>query len=53
MCSTNMAPNYVDEVGKAMVSWLKRFVDEDTRYDELLKGGMNVGDYSRYDVQGF
>ena len=53
MCSTNLAPNYVDEVGKAVVAWLKRFLDEDTRYDALLKGGMNTGDFSRYDVKGF
>ena len=53
MCSTNLAPNYINEVGKAVVAWLKRFVDEDTRYDALVKGGMNVGDFSRYDVQGF
>lgn len=53
MCSTNLAPNYVDEVGKATVAWLKRFLDGDTRYDALLKGGMNTGDFSRYDVKGF
>ncbi|MFT3858606.1 MAG: hypothetical protein QM742_14285 [Aquabacterium sp.] len=53
MCSTNLAPNYIDEVGKAAVAWLKRFVDEDTRYDALIKGGMNVGDYSRFDIKGF
>lgn len=53
MCSTNLAPNYVDEVGKVVVSWLKRFLDEDMRYDGLVKGGINVGDFSRFDVQGF
>jgi triacylglycerol lipase len=53
MCSTNVAPDYVDEVSKAVVAWLKRFVDDDMRYDELVKGGINVGDYSRFDVQGF
>lgn len=53
MCSTNIASDYVDEVSKAVVAWLKRFVDEDMRYDELVKGGINVGDYSRFDVQGF
>lgn len=53
MCSTNVAPNYVDEVSKAVVAWLKRFVDEDMRYDGLVKGGINTGDYSRFDVQGF
>ena len=53
MCSTTLAPNHVDEVGKAVVAWLKRFVDEDMRYDALVKGGMNTGDFSRYDVQGF
>ena len=53
MCSTKLAPDYVDEVGKATVAWLKRFLDEDTRYDALVKGGMNVGDFSRYEVKGF
>jgi hypothetical protein len=53
MCSTNLAPNYVNVVGKAAVSWLKRFVDEDMRYDSLVKGGMNTGDFSRFDMKGF
>jgi triacylglycerol lipase len=53
MCSTHLAPKFVDEVGKATVAWLKRFVDEDTRYDALVKGGMNIGDFSRFDVKGF
>jgi dienelactone hydrolase len=40
-------------VAKSTVAWLKRFVDEDTRYDALLKGGLNGAEYSRYDIKGF
>ena len=54
MCSTNYAPAYVNEVGMVVVSWLKRFLDEDMRYDSLVKDGLNTtGDFSRFDVQGF
>jgi triacylglycerol lipase len=53
MCATNVAPDYVDEVGKATVSWLKRFLDDDQRYDRFVKGDMNVGDFSDFDVGGF
>ena len=40
-------------VAKSTVAWLKRFVDEDTRYDALLKGGLNGTEFSQYEVTGF
>ncbi len=40
-------------VAKASIAWLKRFLDEDMRYDPLIKGGIKSADYSRYDVKGF
>jgi len=40
-------------VAKSAIAWLKRFVDEDTRYDSLLKGGMNGDEFIRYDIKGF
>jgi dienelactone hydrolase len=40
-------------VVKSAVAWLKLHLDEDQRYLPLLvNGGLNVGDYSRYDVKG-
>jgi alpha-beta hydrolase superfamily lysophospholipase len=40
-------------VVKGTIAWLKRFLDEDMRYDPLIKGGINVGDFSRYRVESF
>ncbi|MFT3857658.1 MAG: alpha/beta hydrolase [Aquabacterium sp.] len=39
--------------GKATIAWLKRFLDEDTRYEAMVKGGINEGDFSRFVIEGF
>jgi hypothetical protein len=54
LCATFLANKQQHaSVVKAAIAWLKRFVDEDMRYDPLIKGGINEKDYSRFDVQGF
>lgn len=40
-------------MGRSTVAWLKRFLDEDMRYDPLVKGGINQGEFSRFVVEGF
>jgi dienelactone hydrolase len=45
LCPTTLA--------KAVIAWLKRFVDEDTRYDALVKGGINGGEYLKFGTAGF
>lgn len=40
-------------VAKASIAWLKRFLDEDMRYDPLIKGGIKSADYSRFEVKSF
>lgn len=53
LCSTAFVPsNHQVTVAKSALAWLKLYVDEDIRYLPLVKGGMNVGDYSRYEVGG-
>jgi dienelactone hydrolase len=54
LCPLSLA-KAVDQtnVAKSAIAWLKRFVDEDTRYDALLKGGLNGDEFSRYDITGF
>ncbi|MEY4766311.1 MAG: hypothetical protein RI907_2984 [Pseudomonadota bacterium] len=54
MCPTTLAKGaYQTSVAKAVVAWLKRFVDEDTRYDALVKGDINNGDFLKYTATGF
>lgn len=40
-------------MGKSTVAWLKRFVDEDMRYDAMVRGGIDQGEFSRFIVEGF
>lgn len=54
LCSTFLASKaQLTTAGKASVAWLKRFLDEDMRYDALVKGGINEGEFSRFVVEGF
>lgn len=54
LCPLSLAKaSYQNTVAKSAIAWLKRFVDEDGRYDAMVKGGINGGDYSRFDVKGF
>lgn len=54
LCPISLAKAaYQTTVAKSAIAWLKRFVDEDMRYDALVKGGIDGGDYSRFDVKGF
>lgn len=54
LCPLSLAKaSYQITVAKSAIAWLKLFVDEDKRYEALVKGGMNGGEYSRYDVKGF
>lgn len=39
--------------GKVTIAWLKRFLDSDMRYDAMVKGGVNTGEFSRFVVEGF
>jgi dienelactone hydrolase len=53
-CPTTLAKAaYQTSVSKAVIAWLKRFVDDDARYDALVKGGINGGDYIKFSTQGF
>jgi dienelactone hydrolase len=38
---------------KPTIAWLKRFLDDDMRYDPLIKGGLKSAEFSRYLVEGF
>jgi alpha-beta hydrolase superfamily lysophospholipase len=40
-------------VVKGTIAWLKRFLDDDMRYDALVKGGIKQGDFTRYTIEGF
>jgi len=54
MCPLSFAKAaYQTAVSKAAIAWLKRFVDEDTRYDALVKGGINGGEYLKFNTAGF
>ncbi|MDI1258708.1 hypothetical protein [Aquabacterium sp.] len=54
LCSTFLASKaQLTTAGKASVAWLKRFLDDDMRYDAMVKGGINEGEFSRFVVQGF
>jgi alpha-beta hydrolase superfamily lysophospholipase len=54
LCATFLANKQQHAtVVKGAIAWLKRFVDEDMRYDPLVKGGINEGDFSRFKVESF
>lgn len=54
VCATFLATKAQQTtMAKASVAWLKRFLDQDMRYDALVKGGINTGEFSRFVVQGF
>jgi dienelactone hydrolase len=54
LCATFLASKaQLATMGKSTVAWLKRFVDEDMRYDAMVKGGINEGEFSRFIVEGF
>lgn len=54
LCSTFLASKaQLTTAGKVSVAWLKRFLDEDMRYDAMVKGGIDEGEFSRFVVEGF
>lgn len=54
LCATFLGTKaQLNTMGKSTVAWLKRFVDEDQRYDALVRGGINQGEFSRFLVGGF
>ncbi len=54
LCSTFLGSKaQLVTAGKSTVAWLKRFLDEDMRYDAMVKGGINQGEFSRFVVEGF
>jgi len=54
LCATFLASKaQLTTMGSSTVAWLKRFVDEDMRYDALVKGGIDEGEFSRFVVEGF
>lgn len=54
LCATFLATKpQLTTMGKSTVAWLKRFLDDDMRYDALVKGGINEGEFSRFVVEGF
>jgi len=54
VCATFLATKpQLASNGKVTIAWLKRFLDEDTRYDALVKGGVKEGEFSRFVVEGF
>ncbi len=44
---------YRTTLAKSTVSWLKLFLDEDSRYTDLVKTGNNGADYKSYQIEGF
>jgi dienelactone hydrolase len=54
VCATFLASKpQLASNGKVTIAWLKRFLDEDTRYDAMVKGGVKEGEFSRFVVEGF
>ncbi|CAH0354295.1 hypothetical protein [Aquabacterium sp. CECT 9606] len=54
LCATFLTSEAnLNTMGKSAVAWLKRFLDEDMRYDPMVKGGINQGEFSRFTVEGF
>lgn len=51
LCPTSLAKASVQNtVGKTVISWLKRYVDEDPRYEPFITGA-SAPTYSKVDVQ--
>lgn len=44
---------YRTTLAKSTISWLKLFLDEDTRYTDLVTSGNNGPDYKSYSIKGF
>lgn len=54
LCATFLASSaQKNTMTKSTVAWLKRFVDNDMRYDAMVKGGIDQGEFSRFVVEGF
>ncbi|MEY4764327.1 MAG: hypothetical protein RI907_1000 [Pseudomonadota bacterium] len=54
LCATFLASkSQLNTMGKSTVAWLKRFLDNDMRYDAMVKGGIDTGEFSRFKVEGF
>lgn len=54
LCSTFLASKaQLRTTQKVTVAWLKRFLDDDMRYDGMVKGQINTGEFSRFVVDGF
>lgn len=54
LCATFLGTKaQLNTMGKSTVAWLKRFVDQDQRYDALVRGGIDQGEFSRFLVGGF
>jgi dienelactone hydrolase len=54
LCATFLTSEAnLNTMGKSAVAWLKRFLDDDLRYDAMVKGGIDQGEFSRFTVEGF
>jgi dienelactone hydrolase len=54
LCATFLTSDAnLNTMAKSTVAWLKRFLDNDMRYDPMVKGGINQGEFSRFTVEGF
>jgi dienelactone hydrolase len=54
ICATFLATKaQLASNGKVTIAWLKRFLDDDMRYDAMVKGGVKEGEFSRFVVEGF
>lgn len=54
LCATFLtSETNLNTMGKSTVAWLKRFLDGDLRYDPMVKGGIDQGEFSRFTVEGF
>lgn len=54
LCATFLASKaQLNTMGKSSVAWLKRFLDDDQRYDALVRGGIQEGEFSRFLTGGF
>ena len=54
LCSTFLGTKaQLRTTQKVTVAWLKRFLDDDMRYDGMVQGQINTGEFSRFVVEGF
>lgn len=44
---------YEATMAKCTIAWLKRFVDEDMRYDAFIKNDIDRSDFTRFETAGF